>query len=80
MFLVVYCVYGVSVMCYLLYAGVPFEMRYIGAWMILILGISFVTFSFYRGYIFHGVAFATIDELSFEYFKIQKENETSRTK
>lgn len=74
-FLSVYCVYGIFVICYLLYNGEPLEIAYVLVWVAILVIAAFITFSFYRGYVFHGVAFATINEVSFEKFKKMKEQD-----
>lgn len=77
-FLLVYCVYGIFVICCLLYMGKPLEITYVLVWAAILVIASFITFSFYRGYIFHGVAFVTINEVSFEKFKnLKREENTS---
>lgn len=45
---------------------------YVRAWIAILLISLFITFGFYREYVFHGIAFVTVNELLFEKFRKSK--------
>lgn len=68
-FLLTYFIYGFYVIHYLWYAGIFLEKEYVLAWATILIVSFFITFSFHRGLIFHGMAFDTVDRLLQEKFK-----------
>ena len=77
-FFLVYFLYGVFVISYLWHVGVFLDFSYIMAWIMIIVVSFFITFSFHRGFVFHGIAFTTVDHLLQKKFKEFKEREREK--
>ncbi len=69
-FLLIYFLYGL----FIILKGSIFDLKYFLLWLTLLSITFFIAFSLYRGQIFHGMAFETVNDLLLNKFK-KKQNE-----